>query len=152
MENPLEKIKAMLDSGKITLEQYNEMVKSIPDIQNIPPITPPESDIASLPAQAQFFNKPWQVWLCSICLIVVAIDNIFSRAFLAMVICVVIAVPLFYRSRIAYIIIQIIGIATIVYSIVAMSIIGIVINSAFVIILSSAWKYYFLRKEVNRKE
>lgn len=124
MENPLEKIKTMLDSGKITLEQYNEMVKSIPDIQNIPPITPPESGITSLPAQYKYFNKPWQVWVCSIFLLVVAIIDIFTKMFLAMVICVVIGVPLFYRSRIAYIIIQIIGLVAIVYDITTMSIIS----------------------------
>jgi hypothetical protein len=152
METSTEKLKAMLDAGKITLEQYNEMLKSIPDIQSIPPTNPPESGISSLTAQSQFFNKPWQVWFCSIFLLVVAIIDIFSGMFLAMVICVVIAVPLFYRSRIAFIIIEIIGIVAIVYGIAAMSIISSVIDIAFVIILSSAWKYYFLRKEINRKE
>ncbi|MFB3897021.1 MAG: hypothetical protein ACE14V_12035 [bacterium] len=147
METSVEKIKAMFDAGKITVEQYNEMLKSIPDISTIPSSTPPESNLSTPTSQSQILHRPWQVWFCTIFLLVVAIDNIFSQAFLAMIICVVIAVPLFYRSRIAYVIIQIIGIVTIVYCIINLSILGLIINTAFVIILSSVWKYYFIRSE-----
>ena len=128
------KLDGLLQEGKITPEQYQELLANLPET--------PQPVLSSITE-----HKPWQVWFCSLFLLVVAIIDIFSGMFLAMVICVVISVPLFYRSRIAFIIIEIIGIATIVYSIVAMSIISGVLNIAFVIILSSAWKYYFLRTE-----
>lgn len=147
METPTEKLKAMLDTGKITVEQYHEMLKSIPDIATIPSSALSESSIPASTAQSQIIHRPWQVWFCSIFLLVVAVIDLFSGMFLAMVICVAIAVPLFYRNRIAYVIIQIIGIVTIIYCILYFSIHWMIINTAFVIILSSVWKYYFIRSE-----
>ena len=144
-----EKLKIMLDSGKITSQQYEEMVQSLPEIETAPiqDTVLPHQDIS----QPLFRNTPWQVWFCVIYLLIVGVYDIYEKMFTPMIVCVVLAIGMLYRNRIAYVILGIIGFVTIFYSISLSGWVAALLDVLFVAVQWSIWKYYFNMKELDHK-
>lgn len=133
MAEQKETLKSMLDAGKVTPEQYQEMY---------------EKEFASTLGKTTPIKRPWQVWVCAILLFISAIVGVLSinKEHLALGVSsflnTILGIGLLFQKRWAFIATFIFGIIAVVGCIIEGWIIDSIINLAIVIILATAWKYY----------
>lgn len=129
------KLKAMLDSGKITLEQYQEMEVNLPK-------KPVMEYIKE--------QKPWQVWVCSIFLFAAAVlipaYDKHPYMLIASILNAGLGVGLLLRQRWAFISSAIFGGLAVLSVFIKVNLLAFLINISFCIILGSVWQYYFKQK------
>jgi|GEM_PF-1750392 len=139
-----EKIRRMFEEGKISREQLDELLSSLPRIIETPSEASPE--VAK--------GKPWYVWVCVLFFCFAAFEHLvaaFSRHpayILSTIVEVVLIYGLLKRSRVAYIITLFIACLQLLALIVMLPtsdkfIIPLILQAPFAGILIYAGRYYF---------
>lgn len=128
----IEKLDKLLKEGKISSEEYLELKKNLPEP----------------PAQTDFWQKPWQVWVCAGFLFLAAVLIVpaykkMPYLIIATVLNAVFGVGLLYRNRVVYIITMFFGILAIGVTLIKFNPLALLLNLCFCIILGTVWQYYF---------
>ncbi|MFB3897020.1 MAG: hypothetical protein ACE14V_12030 [bacterium] len=135
MNEQQEKLNSMLDSGKITPEQFQELQANMPQ--------KPIMDYIKE-------QKPWQVWVCSVFLFAAAVlipaYDKHPYMLIASILNTGLGIGLLFRKRWAFIASAIFGGLAVLSVFVQMNLLAFLINVSFCIILGSAWQYYFKQK------
>lgn len=137
MTEQKERIKSMLDSGKITPEQYQELQANLP-----------EKPVAAVVEK----KKPWQVWVSSIFLFAAAVLIIpaygkYPYLIIATVLNAILGIGLLFRKRWAFITTAIFGGLAVLSVFIKVNLPAFLVNLTFCIILGSVWRYYFIQPD-----
>ena len=156
MEESFEKLKKLLEEGKITEEQF-ELLK-----ENLPKNSPPQPEFSSHFSEESHLNlgdrisreiqklpnNPWQIWACSLFLFLVSVVHLLLGfykpvLFLAGIIEIVLGIGLLKRWKWTYFVGIVFGFAAVASG---NNISAFLINGLFLGILASAWKAFFPEK------
>ena len=149
MASSEEKLKKLLDEGKITFEQYIEMRK---DIQDSPHSYIKSENIhLNQEKSSRFSGLPWQIWVCSIFLFIVATIHILMGFHPELMLLgafeIALGIGLLYKNKWAYILLVILfvtgTVALLIKADVAKLFKSLIINLPFIIILISAYESFF---------
>ena len=138
-----EKLKKMLEEGKITKDQYAELLVSLPDA-----VKPARSENSSL-----FHQKPWQIWFTALFLAIFGLAHILffmkeSPSFgLAGFLELILAYGLWKLWKPAYIITFIFGFISVTGPVILIQDPNVApvlfLNAVFFVILILSYKFYF---------
>ena len=149
-----EKLRKMLEEEKITQEEYEKLLESIPKEKKIETEDSEESNKSSSSFQSENVRQkiPWQTWCFIIILFLCGIVHFlmvgkYPQLGAAAILEIVLGFGLYYMKKWAYIILGVICILTMFANIFHGQIIALILNMVFLVILISAWKYYFEKTE-----
>jgi hypothetical protein len=157
-----EKLRKLLEEGKISSEQYEELKAHLPKEQNrrseevksYPPVgqtgreggISPSGDKPRHEAAVGLRRKiPWRVLACVIFLFVVAIMNIAEALFSGAVICVILAVGLFYAQKWAFIVTIALDVIHVAVNLAHLpqQFLALVLNVGFMVFLCASYQWFF---------
>ena len=144
----------MFEEGKITQEEYEQLLDNIPKEKKISTDDSEEfnQSFSSTHSRNTKRKIPWQTWCCTILLFLCAIIHLLMAGKhlefgVAAILEIILGLGLYYMQKWAYIILVVICVLTMFANIFQIQIIALFLNIAFLVILISAWNYYFKKRE-----